>query len=110
MKHIIYKHSYIIAFCLIMAFGKKPQNEIAIHVAGNCEQCKMRIEKAAKLDGVKKASWSSETLMLSITYDSTEVSIEAIEKAVASVGHDTEDFTADSVAYNQLPFCCQYRP
>ncbi|HJZ40079.1 MAG TPA: hypothetical protein VJ203_06915 [Bacteroidales bacterium] len=27
-------------------------------VSGNCEMCKVRIEKAAKVDGVNKAEWS----------------------------------------------------
>ncbi len=110
MKHNLSKLYFIIAICLLMAFGKKPLNEIAIRVAGNCEQCKIRIEKATKLDGVKKASWSSESQMLTVHFDSTVVSIEAIEKAIASVGHDTENFIADSLVYKQLPYCCQYRP
>ena len=38
-------------------------------VSGNCEMCKARIEKAAKIDGVIKAEWSDETKLLTLVYE-----------------------------------------
>lgn len=37
-----------------------PKTEI-IKVSGNCESCKSRIEKAAKIEGVTKADWNEKT-------------------------------------------------
>jgi copper chaperone CopZ len=70
--------------------------------------CKKRIDKAAAVDGVSKASWNKDTKIMSVTYDASKVSMDAIQKKIADVGYDTEKFTADDKSYNQLPDCCQY--
>jgi copper chaperone CopZ len=77
-------------------------------VSGNCEMCKSRIEKAAKVDGVTKAEWNKETQMLAVTYDPSKVKSEDVQKKVAAAGHDTEKFKATDQAYKKLPSCCQY--
>ncbi len=80
-----------------------------IKVYGNCGMCKTRIEKAAKsVQGVTKATWDSEDLMLTVTYDDTKTTTLKIEEAVAKVGHDTDDAKATDKTYNELPGCCQY--
>ena len=35
-----------------------------LKVSGNCDLCKARIEKAAKVDGVSNAEWNAKTKML----------------------------------------------
>ena len=77
-------------------------------VSGNCGSCKARIEKAAKIDGVTKAEWNKDTKVLSLTYNPSKVSSDAILKNVAAAGHDNEKFRADDKVYNALPGCCQY--
>ncbi|SDX62494.1 Copper chaperone CopZ [Hydrobacter penzbergensis] len=77
-------------------------------VYGNCGMCKKRIDKAAAVDGVSKANWNKDTKIMSVTYDASKVSMDAIQKKIAGVGYDTEKFTADDKSYNQLPDCCQY--
>jgi mercuric ion binding protein len=81
----------------------------SIKVSGNCELCKARIEKAAKVDGVSKAEWNQDTRMLTLVYNPKVVTNDAIQKKIASVGHDTEKFKADDKVYNSLPGCCKYR-
>ena len=80
-----------------------------IKVSGNCEMCKARIEKAAKIDGVTKAEWSEKAKTLTATFDPAKTSIDAIGKKIAAVGYDNEKAKATDVAYNKLPSCCQYR-
>ena len=80
-----------------------------IKVSGNCDMCKSRIEKAAKIDGVTKADWNKETKVLAVTYDPTKINADAIGKKVAAAGHDNEKVKADSKAYDKLPSCCKYR-
>jgi periplasmic mercuric ion binding protein len=80
-----------------------------IKVSGNCESCKTRIEKAAKIDGVSKAEWNAKTKILTLVYNPSKVKSEDVQKKIAAVGHDTEKFKADNKAYNALPGCCKYR-
>jgi mercuric ion binding protein len=85
------------------------QNTESIKVSGNCDMCKARIEKAAKIDGVNKAEWSDETKLLTLVYNPAIVSSDVVQKKIAAAGHDTEKIKADESAYNKLPGCCKYR-
>lgn len=80
-----------------------------IKVSGNCDMCKARIEKAAKIDGVSKAEWNKETKLLAVTYNPAKTNTDAIGKKIAAAGHDTEKVKATDTAYDKLPSCCQYR-
>lgn len=80
-----------------------------IKVSGNCDMCKARIEKAAKIDGVSKANWDKETKMLAVTFDPSKTSGDAIQKKIAAAGHDTEKVKAETKVYDKLPGCCHYR-
>jgi len=77
-------------------------------VWGNCDMCKTRIEKAAKIEGVKKAEWNLDTKILTLVYDPSAVKSDDILRNVADAGHDTEKFKASDEAYKNLPGCCQY--
>jgi Cu(I)/Ag(I) efflux system membrane fusion protein len=79
-------------------------------VQGLCGMCKTRIEKAAKgVKGVTAAQWNSETKALSFSYDDKKTSPDAIGKAIAKAGHDTDKYKAEDKVYNALPGCCKYR-
>lgn len=89
------------------ATGKKTEK---INVAGKCGMCETRIEKAAlAIDGVKKADYDLKAKTLAVTYDEKKTSADGIEKAMATVGHDTDHHKADDAVYNKLPGCCKYR-
>ncbi|MEE4258667.1 MAG: heavy-metal-associated domain-containing protein [Bacteroidales bacterium] len=78
-------------------------------VYGNCGMCESRIEKAANsVDGVESADWDKETKILVVKYDSGEVEILDVHKAIAAVGHDTKEVKAEDKSYDELPSCCQY--
>jgi periplasmic mercuric ion binding protein len=80
-----------------------------LKVSGNCDMCKARIEKAAKIDGVSKAEWNKETKLLAVTYNPAKINTDAIGKKVAAAGHDTEKTKAETKVYDKLPSCCKYR-
>jgi periplasmic mercuric ion binding protein len=80
-----------------------------LKVSGNCDMCKARIEKAAKIDGVTKAEWSTKTKTLTATFDPAKTSIDVIGKKIAAAGHDNDKAKATDAAYDKLPSCCQYR-
>jgi len=109
MKNII-----IVLVLLISPIALSSQkNQVIVKgtlgVKGNCNHCKMRIENAASLPGVKFAEWDKESHRLEVVYKSTKVSKEEIEKSISSVGHKVGDIPADSSAYDALPTCCQYK-
>jgi Cu(I)/Ag(I) efflux system membrane fusion protein len=93
-----------------MDMGTDKMEHQTIKVSGNCDQCKTRIETAAKsVSGVSSADWSSETKMLHVQFDGAKTSLDAIQKVIAIAGHDTENYKASNAAYKALPECCKYR-
>ena len=78
-------------------------------VLGNCEMCEKRIESAAKgFDGVKSADWDKTTKEITVEFDQSKTSLDAIHKAIAKAGHDTDRVKAEDKVYNDLPSCCHY--
>ena len=88
--------------------GQSGTKTESFKVYGNCDMCKTRIEGGLKMDGIKKAEWDQKTKMVTVTYDPAKVTVDAMQKKVASVGHDTEKFKAPDDVYNKLPGCCHY--
>ncbi len=88
--------------------GVQAVKTVSFQVYGNCDMCKSRIEASLKMDGVTKAEWDQKTKMASVTYDPSKVTIDAMQKKVASVGHDTEKYHAPDNVYSKLPDCCHY--
>jgi periplasmic mercuric ion binding protein len=80
-----------------------------LHVKGNCEMCKKRIENAADIKGVKFFEWSESSKTAKVIFDNRKTDLLTIEKAIASQGYDTPGIRADSLAYHKLPACCKYR-
>lgn len=81
-----------------------------LKAGGACGMCKTRIEKAAKsVEGVASAVWNKEKQQLHVHYDAAKTSLEAISKAVAKSGHDTDKDKAADKTYDALPACCKYR-
>jgi Cu(I)/Ag(I) efflux system membrane fusion protein len=72
--------------------------------------CKERIESTAKsISGVTNASWNSKDKILGLQINALQTNSEAIQKAIAAVGHDTEKYKAPDEVYKKLPECCLYR-
>jgi periplasmic mercuric ion binding protein len=95
------------------AQNNKQKNESSVKTAsfkvnGNCDLCKARIEKAAKIEGVSKAEWNKDTKILTVRYEAQKTSLDNIHKKIAEAGHDTDILKADDKAYNSLPACCHY--
>jgi hypothetical protein len=78
-------------------------------VDGVCDQCKVRIENAAYIKGVKHCEWNKETQMLAVTYNPAKIELIKIHESVAEAGHSTDKVEANDEAYHKLPKCCAYR-
>ncbi len=95
-------------FAINYSFAQTSVKKETIKVWGNCGMCKTTIEKSAKKAGATTASWNEESKELKISYASAKTSSTKIQEAIAKSGYDTQDFTADNKAYNNLHSCCKY--
>jgi len=110
MKKIIVLVLVSIFSLTAVAQEKKSKNKkVIIKVAGNCEMCEKRIEKAAfSVKGVKSAEWHVDCQDIHLVIDETKCSKEDVAKAIAAVGHDTELVKAEDAVYEKLHGCCLY--
>jgi len=77
-------------------------------VWGNCEMCKETIESSLKVDGISKADWNVDSKIMTVSYDEKKITLDQIQKNIASVGYDNEKYKGDDKAYSELAGCCQY--
>jgi copper chaperone CopZ len=110
MKNIVLGIMLLFVAFTTQAQEKKNKNaKHTIEVNGNCEMCKKRIEKAAfSVSGVKSADWNIEDHKLYLIVNEEKCSLSDVKKAIAKVGHDTEDIKATEEDYNKLHGCCLY--
>ncbi|MFC6102257.1 heavy-metal-associated domain-containing protein [Olivibacter domesticus] len=106
MKSIRFMLVAIMAIIGTAVYGQEKTTSFKVY--GNCEMCKKRIEKAANIEGVSKATWDVDSKMMTVAFDSGKVNDKDIQKRIAQIGHDTQNFSAKDVTYNKLPECCQY--
>ena len=107
MKQITLILSFFIGFTAFAQAQTKEQTD-KIKVYGECGMCKNRISKALKMDGITSAAWDTESKVHTVVYNPDVITNDAIQKKVASVGHDTEKYKADDATYEKLPGCCHY--
>lgn len=100
----------ILAVMAVYACSTEPQSVVdkALHVYGNCEKCKARIENASKIKGVSHQNWNIDSKLLSCKIDTVITSVDELLKIIAKAGHDNELYPADDYVYDKLPVTCQY--
>ena len=110
MKNLLIILLFTFSCTVTLAQEKKNKNaKHTIEVNGNCDQCKKRIEKAAyTVAGVKSAIWDLESRQLQVIINEEKSSAADVSKAIAKVGHDTEDVKSTETDYENLHFCCKY--
>ena len=73
-----------------------------------CETCKKRIESyMSREDGVTKVVVDFKRKTTKVTFNSERTNIENIKTAIANVGYDADDVTANEESYKKLPTCCK---
>lgn len=110
MKNIVFGIMLLFIAFSTQAQEKKNKNaKYSFEVNGNCDLCKKRIEKAAySVTGVKSAYWSVDTHQINLIVNEEKSSIAEVKKAIAKVGHDTDEIKATKEDYDNLHSCCQY--
>lgn len=73
-----------------------------------CEECKDRIENYMKHeDGIVKINVDYKKKITTVTWLTDRTNIENIKTAIANVGYDADDVTAEPDSYKRLPLCCK---
>jgi copper chaperone CopZ len=122
MKKLIFYCQFFLAISILVSCKDKPVSEDELvysiisdssktsdfKVWGNCGMCKETIEGALQVKGVKTADWGVKSKRMTVTYDTTLITLVDIQKRIAAVGYDNVAFKGDEKAYEQLPSCCHY--
>jgi copper chaperone CopZ len=73
-----------------------------------CNMCKDRIQRYfLKEEGVKSMVVDVKKKVATVKYYTDRTNIENIKTAIANVGYDADDVTANEDSYNELPKCCK---
>lgn len=87
---------------------EKNEAKATITTSAQCNMCKKSIEqKVLSISGVSKATLSIGNKELKVKYNSSKTNLENIKKAIAAIGYDADNISADKNAYNNLPACCK---
>lgn len=73
-----------------------------------CQMCKKRIESyMLREEGVQRVDVDYKKKKTKVTYVAERTNIENVKTAIANVGYDADDITANEDSYNELPKCCR---
>ena len=73
-----------------------------------CEDCKIRIESyLRRIDGMTFVNVNYRKGETSVKYLSDRTDIEQIKTAIANLGYDADDVTANEESYKRLPKTCK---
>ena len=73
-----------------------------------CESCKKRIEDfVSREEVVNKVVVDYKRKTAKVTYVADRTNVENIKTAIANLGYDADDVTANQESYKKLPLCCK---
>lgn len=91
-----------------MAQDAKKSDTLTVQTSAVCGMCKDRIEQGMAFEkGVKRATLDEETKKVTIVYNPSKTSADAIRIAISKLGYDADEVAADPKAYEKLPACCK---
>ncbi|KIC90137.1 heavy-metal-associated domain-containing protein [Flavihumibacter sp. ZG627] len=92
-----------------MAQAKKALQTVTISTPTvQCESCKKKIESfLLREDGVTKATVDYKRKQAKVSFYTDRTNVENIKTAIANVGYDADDVTANEESYKKLPKCCK---
>ena len=99
---------FLAATVFVSAQYKKPVVVQIKTPQAQCVECKTLIEKFMKVEeGVAKVVVDFRKKITSITYLPDRTNLENIKTAIANLGFDADDVTANEEQYKRLPICCK---
>ncbi len=113
MKQLLVFTMMMIGFTTI-GFGQAPVKKKGIQTVTistptvQCGMCKKRIESyMMREEGISKIDVNYKTKKTKVTYVAERTNEENIKTAIANVGYDADDITANEDSYKELPKCCK---
>lgn len=87
----------------------QPTKRIVIQTPSvQCEKCKTRIENYLKREsGVQLVNVDYKRKTTTVTYITDRNDPEQLKAAIANLGYDADEITAEETAYKRLPACCK---
>lgn len=108
MKKLVFTFGVIIACMTALNAQNSRKEYVEIKTSAVCGMCKNTIENALdNLEGVKSASLDVDSKVVSVKYDGTLTSIEAIKTAITLAGYSADELPANTEAYDKLHGCCK---
>jgi len=95
---------------VITSFAQQKVSDKAIIKTpdAQCELCKQRIEGYVGREyGVTSVVVDIKKKITTVTWITDRTNIENIKAAIATVGFDADDVTAEESSYKKLPKCCK---
>jgi periplasmic mercuric ion binding protein len=92
-----------------MAQAKKTAATVTVKTPTvQCASCKQRVENyLSREEGVYKAVVDYKRKTAKVSYYTDRTNPENIKAAIANMGYDADDVTANEEAYKKLPTCCK---
>jgi copper chaperone CopZ len=111
LKKIFIAIISIIAFSAVSYGQSKPVQKAVIQTPGvQDEACKTRIDKfLAREYGITAVKTDYKRHTVTVQWLKDRTNIENIKTALANLGYDADDLTADPDAYNRLPLQCRHK-
>ena len=110
----IFSLSLLLCVCFMFSRAQQPVRKGALETVTisvptvQCEECKYRIEKyLTREDGITVAKVDYKKKTVKVTYYWDRNTVENIKTAIANIGYDAGDVSADAEAYKKLPTCCK---
>ena len=99
----------ILGFVLSASAQQKPTAKAVIKTPGiQCDMCKARIERyLMREQGVTGVKVDVKKKITAVNWITDRTNIENIKAAIATVGYDADDVTAEESSYQKLPPCCK---
>ncbi len=109
MKKILLLSIAVAGFAVVSNAQVKPVQTAKIKTPNAlCEACKTRIESYLKrYDGVVSVAVNFRKGETTVKYLTDRTDIEQIKTAIANLGYDADDVTANEDSYKRLPKSCK---
>lgn len=110
MKTLMFGILTLLIFSVSSFAQQKVLQKAIIKTPGvQCEACKTRIENhLVHEDGVTSVKADYRKHTVTVVWYTDRSNIENIKTALANMGYDADDVTADPDAYKRLPITCQH--
>lgn len=104
------KHTFLLTLFMAIFFmaGAQTKKVVIQTPSVQCDMCKEKIEKyLSREPGVVSVDVNYKKKTTTVVFHTDRNNIEQLKTAIANIGYDADDVSADEAAYKKLPKCCK---